>query len=56
LLREAEEPPHSAEVAAALDALAARDEAGAPAWADVLARAAALPICAFTDPREDAWQ
>jgi hypothetical protein len=44
--REAGEPRYSAEAAAVLHALAAADEAGAPAWADVLARAAALPVCA----------
>jgi hypothetical protein len=44
--READESPHLAEAAAVLEALAAQEEVGAPAWDDVLARAAALPPCA----------
>jgi hypothetical protein len=40
--RYAAEPPRDAAVEAVLEALAPACEAGAPAWADVLERAAAL--------------
>jgi hypothetical protein len=40
--RSAAEPPRDAAVEAALEALAPACEAGAPAWAGVLERAAAL--------------